>query len=236
MFDNPFISPEGRDKLIEEYTGLDDPLYRQEVLGEYVVLEGMAFALPQDSYTEQTWDVGDLSHSFHFRGVDHGFSPDPTACIWLAYNKRKGYWQIYNEYKTAKLLIHQHAEAIAKIEDYAFVCTYSDIDPQVIAEYVNVGLNLTPAIKYDKNARILRLVNALKTGKLKIAKHCTKLLEEMQNYQWDQDGNDHLIDAMNYVFTNAVIPEDATEASVHTLPLRVHMDDGYNAQDFGDND
>lgn len=236
MFDNPFIPDAGRQKLIEEYTGSDDPLYRQEILGEYVVLEGMAFALPQDSYIEKVWDRADLDHSFHWRGFDHGYSPDPTACVWIAYNKRKGYFQIYNEYKQSKLLIHQHAEAIGKLEQFRFVDTYSDVDPQLIAEYNDVGFIMNPAQKHDKNSRILRLVNALKTGKLKIASHCTMLLDEMQNYQWEQDGNDHLIDAMNYGFTNLTIPELTKHEDEDPPPRRISMtyEDNFTNQSFGD--
>jgi phage terminase large subunit len=194
----------------------------------------MAFALPQDSYVEKMWDYADLTHSFHWRGVDHGFNPDPTACVFLAYNKRKGYWQIYNEYKQSKLLIHQHADAIRGLESFAFITNYSDIDPQIIAEYNAIGFPLTPAGKYDKNARILRIVNALKTGKLKIASNCTMLLSEMQNYVWEQDGNDHLIDSLIYGFTNAVIPQEVKVTEIDTLPRRINFDDGFDGQDFGD--
>lgn len=236
MFDNPFISEKGRQMLIAEYTGPDDPLYRQEVLGEYIVLEGMAFALPQASYTERRWDPADLEHSWHFRGVDHGFNPDPTACLWIAYNKRKGYWQVYSEYKKAKQLIHQHADLIKDLEPYPIHQTISDVDPQLIAEYSDVGLHMSPAQKHDKNARILRIVNALKTGKLKIAHNCTELLAEMKNYVWDQDGNDHLVDALNYGFTNAAVPEDRDEEKQERDWTRAGFkepeDDG--AQNFDD--
>lgn len=234
MFDNPFISPAGREMLLSEYTGLDDPLYRQEVLGEYVVLEGMAFALPQDSYKCNLWDKADFDHSYHWRGVDHGFNPDPTAAVWLAYNRRKGHWIVYNEYKKAKQLIQQHADVINGLEDYSFLDTISDVDPQIIAEYGEVGLSMTPAHKFDKNARILRIVNALKTGKLKIAKNCTQLLEEIKTYIWEQDGNDHLIDSLIYAFTNATVPEEVVEQRHDPFEDRVrYSQERSEGQDFG---
>lgn len=231
MFDNPFISEAGRKMLIDEYTGPDDPLYRQEVLGEYVVLEGMAFALPQGSYTERRWDPADLDHSFHWQGFDHGFNPDPTACLWIAYNRRKGYFQVYNEYKKSKLLIHQHSDAIKGIDPYPILQRFSDIDPQIIAEYNAVGLSMVQAHKFDKNARILRIVNALKTGKLKIADNCTELLAEMKSYVWDQDGNDHLVDALNYGFTNAVVPEEPKPEVAETYFPRSHGRDFQSKQE-----
>jgi len=232
VFENPFISPEGRDKLISEYDGPLDPLYRQEILAEYIVFEGMAFALAVEDYTCDRWDPADLDHAYHWKGVDHGYSPDPTACLWMAYNRRKKCFLIYNEYKHSELLIKQHADVIKNCEPYPAISNFSDIDPQLIAEYGEVGLTLEPAAKADKQARILRLVNALRTGRLKIAKNCTQLLEEMSSYEWEQDGNDHLIDAMNYVYNNAVIPELPTEPAVGFYTTK--SDQGFHRQSFGD--
>lgn len=238
MFDNPFISPEGREKLLQEYDGENDPLYRQEVLAEYIDYVGLIFALPQDSYVEKKWDLADLSHSYHYRGVDHGFK-DPTACIWMAYNERKGYFQVYNEYRENKMLVSQHAEVINNLEKYHFIQTVSDIDPQLIAEYAAIGLEMTPAGKYDRESRYLRLVNALRSGKLKIADNCTKLLKEMTTMEWDGEStinSEHhydLADSLMYIFTNAIIPEKP--APIEREPYRtINMDDlGFTGQDFG---
>lgn len=233
MFDNPYISESGRKKIIDEYPGGEaNPLYRQEVLNEYVVFEGMVFAIDAAEYTEKRWDLGELENSYHWRGMDHGFSPDPTACVWISYNERRGYFQIHNEYKQQKLLISQHAEIINKSENRRFVDSYSDIDPQVIAEYEAVGLQLTPASKTDKTARMLRIVNALRSGKLKIASNCVELLDEMASYTWEDcesgKSNDHLIDAMNYGFNNLEIPfAPIVEAEE---PRRTSYQNG---QDFG---
>lgn len=238
MFDNPFISVAGREKVISEYPGGEqNPLYRQEILNEYVVFEGMVFALPVESYTEDRWQLGDLEHSYHWRGMDHGYSPDPTACVWIAYNRRKGCFQIYGEYKQAKLLIHQHADVINSQETaYRFRDTYSDIDPQVLAEYENVGLSLTPANKRDKKARLLRLVNALRTGKLKIARHCTQLLDEMASLTWEDvekaTGDDHLIDASDYGFNNIEVPQEQAPKE-EEYPRRSRGHDGNFSQSFG---
>lgn len=238
VFENPFVSEAGRTKLLEEYTGEDDPLYRQEILAAYIDFQGLVFALPQDSYIENRWDLADLEHSFHWRGLDHGFSPDPTACVWIAFNRRKGYFQVYSEYKQQALLIHKHSEIITKQEGFRFLDTISDVDPQLIAEYEAVGLSpISPAGKYDKESRLLRIVNALKTGKLKIARNCIQLLDEMLTYEWQQDGNDHLIDALNYGYTNLVVPELAPpgqEPQQTTRSFNCQDQENYYAQDFGD--
>jgi len=236
VFENPFISKEGREKLLREYDGIEDPLYRQEVLAEYVDFNGLVFALPQDSYIEKRWDKADLDHSFHWRGMDHGFSPDPTACVWIAYNERKGYFQVYSEYKQTKLLINQHADLIKNHEPFRIVDTICDIDPQLIAEYDAIGFKCIPAGKYDKESRILRVVNALRTGKLKISDSCTMLLDEMATYEWnDKDQDDHLVDSLNYGYTNLVIPRPV-ETKFDPIPNKLDIYDfdvGFHGQDFG---
>jgi hypothetical protein len=233
MFDNTFLTDEGRQKIIQEYEGGElNPLYRQEVLNQYVIFEGMVFAINPEEYVENRWDPADLEHAFHFRGMDHGYNPDPTAAIWLAYNKHRGHWQVYQEYKRPKLLIKDHADAIKGLEPYSIVETYSDIDPQVIAEYEAVGLAMAHASKADKNARLLKLVTALKTGRLKIASNCTALLEEMASYVWDQDGNDHLIDSLAYGYIGAFIPQDKETYKPREVWESRHQEFEY--QSFGD--
>lgn len=234
IFENPYVSARGRDKVVSEYSGDDDPLYKQEILNQYVTFQGMVFALPEESYTCDRWDQADLEHSFHFRGVDHGFSPDPTACVWVAFNKRKGYWLIYSEYRQPALLIHQHSHVIEKQEPFHFVNTYSDIDPQLIAEYAAVGLRMSNADKVDKQARLLRMVNALKMGKLKIAKNCKLLLKEMASYEWEQDGNDDLIDAALYGSGGAYIPETPTPETKEDYRLRDRSSERWTGQAWDD--
>lgn len=236
MFENTFMTDEGREKVLSEYDGGEqDPLYQQEVLNKYVTFEGMAFALPEESYTEKRWQPADMDFSFHWRGVDHGYSPDPTACVWIAYNRRKGHFQVYSEYRQQALLITQHSEVIQKHEPYPTIDTYSDVDPQVIAEYEAVGLAMTSAAKADKQARILRIVNALRSGRLKIADNCTQLLDEMQSYEWEQDGNDHLIDALNYGFNNLDIPQEIKPEPDRGLTrTRTDFQSGPFNQSFGD--
>lgn len=239
IFDNPFIGAAGREKVLSEYEGGDkNPLYRQEILNEYVVFEGMVFALPVETYTERKWDLGELEHCHHWRGMDHGFSPDPTAAVWIAYSKRFKRFQVYSEYKQQALLIKQHADIIQAQEHYRFTDSISDIDPQVIAEYEAVGLTLTPADKSDKQARLLKLVNALRTGRVKIAYNCTQLLDEMASLTWEDvekaKGDDHLVDAFDYGFNGLAVPPSYTKEVEEYPPIRGRGYGGDFSQSFGD--
>ena len=239
MFDNTFISEAGKKKIILSYK--DEPdIYRQEILGEYVDFEGKVFAINPQRYVEPRWALGDLEHCLHWRGVDHGYNPDPTACLWLAYNLDKKQWMIYGEYKKKQSLLSTHAEVINSSWKYPFVATYADVDPQIIAELNNLGLICGPTGKHNKEARMLRILQMLRSGQLKIAEECTMLLLEMETYEWGQDGNDHLIDALNYVVTNAVIPTHQPRVDDENFaPRRANFSDfdsehSSYGQDFGD--
>jgi phage terminase large subunit len=242
IFDNPFITASGRSKVLSEYEGGEkNPLYRQEILNEYVTFEGQVFALDPEHYTRKRWDNGVMEHCYHWRGMDHGFSPDATAAVWVAYNPKSKKFQVYSEYEAKALLISQHADVIKAVEPYDTLDTYSDIDPQVIAEYEAVGLSLTPAEKADKHARVLRLVTALQSGRVEIASNCVKLLAAMAEYTWEmvEDGDDpHLIDAFRYVFTNLVVPEAPAPAEDTRQPKHTHRhtEDTRFTQSFGSGD
>lgn len=239
MFDNSFLSDEGRAKVLSEYEGGEsNPLYQQEVLNKYVTFEGQVAAIPEEDYIERRWDPGFLDHCYHWRGLDLGFSPDPTACVWIAYSPQFDRFQIYSEYEQHALLIKQHAEIIEAQESYEYLSSISDNDPQVLAEFKDVGLDLTAAIKSDKRARVLRLVNALRIGKLKVASNCKKTLEGLASYTWEmvEDGSDpHLIDAARYVYTNLSVPPKPIPEKTQDWPRR-NRPSGPNQQSFGDDD
>ena len=158
----------------------------------------------------------------------------------MAYNTTKSHWLIYDEYKASKLLIADHAQAIQSRHKYKFVETYSDIDPQIVAEYAAVGLPMQPAIKTSaemrKRARILNVVNALRTGELKIASNCVHLLDEMQTYAWDDDDQeDHLIDALQYLWNNKALPVEPIKAKPNPFERKLSFSDLTSpVQDFDD--
>lgn len=233
LFDNPFIPEAGKLEIIASYK--DEPnIYKQEILGEYVDFEGKVFAINAQRYVEPRWPIGELEHCLHWRGLDHGYNPDPTACIWLAYSPKREQWMIYGEYRKKQALLSTHAEVINKAWEYPFVATYSDIDPQIIAEMNALGLKCGPTGKHNKEARMLRVLQKLRDGTLKIAAECLMLLEEMETYEWEQDGNDHCIDALNYVVTNAHIPSKPAPIVIES-PRRLSFDDLGNSsfgQDF----
>lgn len=243
IFDNPYISEAGRDKLIQEYSGQDDPLYRQEILNEYVSFEGKVFAFDVTARAVDMWEPWEYEERcVHFRGLDLGYE-DPTAVVWGAYHWDHDVLMIYDEYEENKQLVEAHAKLIAEQTRYPIIETYSDHDPQIIAEFESEGLKpISMASKREKDARLLRLVSDLKAGKVVIAKRCKRLLQQMDAYVWDQDGHDHLIDALAYLHSSMTLPpkpktkaEQDYEAEQRYFE-QVSMRQKYSEihQDFGD--
>lgn len=239
MFENPFISEAGKKRIVEEYPGGENNLmYRQEVLCEPVVFSGLVFAIPQDTYKKQQWNAERLNRCFHWRGVDLGWK-DPTAVCYLAYDPLAKVYQFYADYKKSEALIYRHAEAIKRQFPYAYLASFADNDPQVIAEFVNAGLDCIPARKwtpnFDKTAQLLSFVEMLRNGRLEIAENCTHLLSEMITYEWEQEDNDHCIDAARYVLFNAVVPDAQEEfVDAEEARLRRMMSRTVHGQEFGD--
>ena len=128
MFQNPYLSDDGRKRVAGAYLGPNDPYYRQEIMGEYVQFSGLVFALDEHLFLGDMWHPAELYHSWHYQGVDHGYSPDPTAAVWLAYNPLKDHVLVYSEYKQDRLLVSQHADILLNQEPYKMQQRISDID------------------------------------------------------------------------------------------------------------
>ncbi len=244
IFDNPYISPLGREKLIREYDGENDPLYRQEILNEYVSFEGKVFAFDVEAIAVNKWSEWEYQERcVHFCGLDLGYKPDPTAMVWGAHHWDHDVLMIYDEYEESEQLIRNHAESIMGQTRFEVLDTYSDHDPQIIAEFEDVGLKpITMAIKKDKDARLLRLVSAIRSGRVVISKNCKKLIQQMESYVWDQDGHDHLIDALSYLHSSITLPprpktqaqKDYEQEERFLEQVRARQRNEQSHQDFGE--
>lgn len=53
LFENSFIPPEGKKRILEEYDGPQDPLYQQEILCQYIDFQGKAFALDRSQFVRE---------------------------------------------------------------------------------------------------------------------------------------------------------------------------------------
>ncbi len=99
---------------------------------------------------------------------------------------------------------------------------------QLIAEYRKEGLDVRPADNAVE-AGIHAVWERLSTGRLKIFKHCTRILKEYEMYQRDINGkivkkNDHFMDALRYAVMGIrqakLIYQRDTETVPYTNPYK----------------
>lgn len=170
------------------------------------------FEIPQD------WERGFV--------LDHGLR-NPTAVLWYAIDQ-DGTVYFHDEHYEREKPISHHAEKIKSrglndgIADPSIFAKNqtraSSNDLFSIAdEYREAGINLRPAIREQELARIGRVNEFFKAGKIKIFKTNTHTIEEITTWKWKEvkaaqasmnlpevpeDKDNHLMDDIGYFFAS----------------------------------
>lgn len=136
-----------------------------------------------------------------------------TAALWMAYDRETMTRYLYAEYKAGEALPSIHADAIKArgtwipgLIDPAANNRGQRDGERLMADYVELGLDLTPA----NNAVEAGLVGCwrdLSIGRVKIFKTLQAFKEEYRVYRRDEKGkvvkkNDHLMDDMRYLYNS----------------------------------
>lgn len=197
--DNPFLEP----KVIAEIESLkwkNPSLWRIYGLGLRSMVEGLIFKnVVIDDY------IPIQAHRHRYRGIDFGYSNDPTAIIDVyIYGKI-----IYIDeicYQTEML-----ASDIIRVlkEDKKNIEVISEsADPRLIDEIYNAGIDIKPVKKFAGS--IQAGIMKMQEYTIHITKHSTNVRREFNNYTYRQDKEgkwlnepidmyNHAIDACRYV-------------------------------------
>lgn len=197
--DNPFLEP----KVIAEIESLkwkNPSLWRIYGLGLRSMVEGLIFKnVVVDDY------IPIQAHRHRYRGIDFGYSNDPTAIVDVyIYGKI-----IYIDeicYQTEML-----ASDIIRVlkEDKKNIEVISEsADPRLIDEIYNAGIDIKPVKKFADSiqAGIMKMQEYI----IHITKRSTNVRREFNNYTYRQDKEgkwlnepidmyNHAIDACRYV-------------------------------------
>jgi phage terminase large subunit-like protein len=138
-----------------------------------------------------------------------------TAVIWLAIDRESQTVYAYSEHYRGQAEPSVHAEAIRARGDWI----PGTIDPaargrsqddgnQLMQQYQDLGLNLTPADNAVESG-IYAVWQRLSGGRLKVFKTCQNFFKEYRLYRRDDKGrivksNDHLMDAVRYGITSGL--------------------------------
>lgn len=194
-------------------------------LGIPAIGEGAVFPVDLDSITCEPLEVIP-KHWPRIYGFDGGWHN--TAALWGAYDRDADTIYLYSEYKRGEQPIAVHAAAINARGDWipgvgdASAVNQSD-GAKLIDEYQDHGVKLTLADKHEKSAAIDNVLERLLTGRLKVYKNLTSLIQEIRQYRYE-DGkivkeNDHLVDAMIYLVRHVDMAKTMNE--VRAAPRHV---------------
>jgi phage terminase large subunit len=197
---NPYVPKEVIEE-IESYRTKDPEYYKVYGLGEMGVIEGLVY---KRVTIIPVWPEELLMHQKIVRGLDFGFSDDPTTMGKIAVLDNILYVdeEIYaRKLKTdpmaAKILRHAGDDPV-----------WSDIDPRLVAELRDRGVNVRQVNKKDKD--ILAGIAVLQSfDEIRVTAGSMNARKEFKNYKYGKDRNNqneimpidahnHFMDCMRY--------------------------------------
>lgn len=156
------------------------------------------------------------------RGLDFGYSNDPTAIVDI-YQYNGGY--ILDEILYRKGMSNkQIADVILNTEKDCLVIADS-AEPKSIDEIKLYGVNILPAIKGQGS--ISTGIQFVQDQKISMTKQSTNLIKEYRNYLWMTDKNgrilnepegglDHAMDAIRYALNSVLSPDNYISKGIVT--------------------
>lgn len=211
--DNPFLEP----KVVEEIESLQEKnpsLWRIYGLGLQAMVEGLIF-----TNVEVIDEIPQWKKKHHYRGVDFGYTNDPTAIIdvyiadntlcldEVCYRTQMLASEIANTLKEAN---HECGENIEIVSESA--------DPRLIDEISNAGLDIHPVKKF--HGSIVAGIQKMQEMKICVTKRSANLIKEFENYTYRQtkdgkwlnepiDAYNHGIDAVRYVVLSKLLGQNS---------------------------
>lgn len=142
------------------------------------------------------------------RGLDFGYSNDPTAIVSCYYYN--GGYILHEEVYQKGLTNKQIADLLNAFENKCLVIADS-AEPKSIDEIKSYGVNIQPAIKGAGS--INQGIQYVQEQRISVTKNSTNLIKEYRNYMWDTDRDgklinepidiyNHLLDATRYMFSS----------------------------------
>jgi phage terminase large subunit-like protein len=206
--DVPHLSEQWKEEQLAEY-----PANEREARSRGIPTAGSGKVYPilEEDIIVQAFNIP--SYFPRAYGLDFGWHC--TAAIWGAKDPKTGIIYLYSEYYRGKQAPYVHAQALKErgsklvgAADPAGGRSNEADGTILINEYINLGLNLTPAENAVVSG-IARVYNLMESGRLKVFPHLQNWLTEYRTYRYDtrnpnsvaQHQKDHLMDATRYLLS-----------------------------------
>ena len=221
--DNPFLEQRVIDE-IEKLQYSNRTLWQVYGLGLQAVVEGLIF-----ENIEVIDKIPEYAKKKHWRGVDFGYSLDPTAIVDVFYHDGCLYLDELC-YNTAMLssdiirVLKEHDGSVETISESA--------DPRLIQEIYRGGVNIRPVQKYPGSI-LAGITKMQEFPKIYITAQSFNGIKEFKNYTWAQDKEghwlnkpidafNHFIDAVRYVCLEKILGGKRKPLNMTTLANIAH--------------
>lgn len=215
--DNPFLE----DKVVQEIESLqlkNETLWQVYGLGMQAVIEGLVFKT-----IEVVDEIPEMARKHRWRGMDFGFSNDPTAIVdvYPADNALYIDEVCYNTEMLASDVIR-----VLKENDPLTETISESADPRLIQEIHRAGINIHPVQKFPGS--IDAGLSKMQEYSIRITRRSYNTIKEFKNYTWaqDKDGHwlnkpidayNHAIDAIRYVVMMKILGGRAKPVNISRL-------------------
>lgn len=226
--DVPHLSQAQKDRLLSS-----TPPFLREARSKGIpsLGAGAVYPIPEEEFTVEDFPIPEYWPRLY--ALDVGWKR--TAAIWGALDKESDTIYLYSEYYKGQEPPAVHAEAIksrgpwiAGVADWAG--TNQDDGTRMIDKYVELGLEISPAIK-SVEPGLYEVWRRLTEGRLKVFRSLTNFFGEFRLYQRDQNGkvskrDDHLMDCMRYL-TMSVNEVAKNKATIKFQRSKAHRRNQY---------
>lgn len=210
MDDNLSLSEKIKERYRSMYKGV---FFDRYIRGLWVAAEGLIYT---------TWkaiqfnELGLLAmkHYKEYRGLDFGYSNDPTAIIRCIYNERDNELYICDEvYKTG--MSNEDIAEIIKAKGWQNKRIIADsAEPKSIDRLKILGCNVEGGKKYPGS--ILTGIDFIQSCDIYVHPKCKNVIKELSTYCWKlntsnkpinepMDENNHAMDAIRYALNDIIM-------------------------------
>lgn len=149
------------------------------------------------------------------RGLDFGYSNDPTAIVAVYYYN--GGYILDEELFQKRLSNRQIADIIKNLENPQTLVKADSAEPKSIDEIRGYGLNMVATVKGQDSVN--QGIQFVQQQRISVTKRSTNLIKEYRNYMWetDKEGNiinkpigifNHGLDAVRYALEGKHVDND----------------------------
>ena len=204
--DNPHLTPEDKKTILSSLKPHERDAREK---GKPTLGLGLVYPVNEDHIFIEPFEIP--RHWPRVYGMDFGWS-NPTAVLFAAHDRDNDVLYIYAEYANTELTPEQHGTHLLRmgcgwmpgVYDPAGRISAQKDGENLVKLYREAGLRYLSKAKNAKEEGIMKVLQRLQNGQLKIFNSCNKTRGEYTIYSRNEEGvpnkrNDHLMDALRYI-------------------------------------